>query len=49
MTEVENDHETVTYEQPFHSHVYGNQLELLLDFYNRPRKNNIPIDRARSK
>ena len=44
MIEVENDYETVAYEQPFHSHVYENQLELLLNYYNRPRSNNIPIE-----
>ena len=44
MIEVENDFETATYEQPFRSHVYENQLELLLDYYNRPRSNNIPIE-----
>ena len=27
MIEVESDYETVKYEQPFHSHVYENQLE----------------------
>ena len=43
MIEVENDYETVTYEQPFHSHVYENQLELLLDYYSRPRSSKIPI------
>ena len=42
MIEVENDYETVTSEQPFHSHVYENQLELLLNYYIRPRSNNIP-------
>ena len=42
MIEVENDYETVTYKQPFHSHVYENHLELLLDYYNRPRSHNIP-------
>ena len=44
MIEVENYYETVTYKQPFHSHVYENQLGLLLDYYNRPRSNNIPIE-----
>ena len=43
MIKVENDYDTVTYEQPFHSHVYENQLELPLDYYTRPRSNNIPI------
>ena len=45
MIEVENDYETVTYEQPFHSHVYENQLELLLNYYTRTRSNNIPKER----
>ena len=44
MIEVENDYETVTYEQPFHSHIYENQLELLLDYHTRPRNSNIPIE-----
>ena len=44
MIEVENDYETVTYEQLFHSHFYKSQLELLLDYYTRPRSNNIPIE-----
>ena len=44
MIEVENDYETVTYEQPFLSPVYENQLELLLDYYNRPGGVNRPID-----
>ena len=44
MIKVENDYETVTYEQPFHSHVYENQLELLLKYYTRPRSNSIPIE-----
>ena len=44
MIEVENDYETVTYEQAFHSHVYENQLELLLNDHTRPRSNNTPIE-----
>ena len=43
MIKGENDYETVTYEQPFHSHIYENQLELLLDYHTRPRNSNIPI------
>ena len=42
MIKVENDYETVTYEQPFHSHIYENHLKLLLDYHTRPRSNNIP-------
>ena len=44
MIKVENDYETVIYEQPFHSHVYENHLELFLDYHTRPRNNNIPIE-----
>ena len=44
MMEDENDYETVTYEQPFLSHVYENQLKFLLDYYKRPRSINIPIE-----
>ena len=44
MIEFENDYGTVTYEHTFHSHVYENQLEILLDYYTRPRSNNIPIE-----
>ena len=44
MIVIENDYKTLKYEQPFHSHVYENQLELLLDCYNRPRSNTIPIE-----
>ena len=43
MIKVENDYETVTYEQPFHSNIYKNRLELLLDYQTRPRNINIPI------
>ena len=44
MIKVEIDYETVTYEQPFHSHVYENQLEFLLNYYYRPSSNKIPIE-----
>ena len=44
MIEVENDYESVTYEQPFYSQIYENHLELLLDYHTRPRSNNIPIE-----
>ena len=43
MIKVENDYETVTYEQSFHSNIYENRLELLLDYQTRPRNINIPI------
>ena len=44
MIEVENDYETVTYEQLFHSHFYENQFELVLNYYTRRTSNNIPIE-----
>ena len=37
------------YEQPFHSHVYENQLELLLDYYTRTRSNTIPTEQEVSE
>ena len=36
MITVRNDYETVIYEQPFTSHIYENQLELLHNYYNGP-------------
>ena len=44
MIKIENDYETVTYEQPFHSHIYENNLELILNYHTRPRSNNKPIE-----
>ena len=40
MITVKNDYEPIIYEQPFSSHIYENQLELLHDFYTRPINNN---------
>ena len=36
MISVENDYESITYEQPFISHIYENQLELLNNYYMGP-------------
>ena len=36
MITVENDYEPIIYEQPFTSHIYENQLELLHNFYIEP-------------
>ena len=36
MIEVENDYEPIIYEQPFTSHIYENQLELLHNYYIEP-------------
>ena len=33
---VENDYESVIYEQPFSSHIYENQTELLQNYYTTP-------------
>ena len=39
MITVENDYETIIYEQPFSSHIYKNQLELLHNYYTTPINN----------
>ena len=39
MITVENDYEPIIYEQPFTSHIYENQLELLLNYYIGPINN----------
>ena len=39
MISVENDYESITYEQPFSSHIYENQLELLNNYYMEPISN----------
>ena len=36
MITVENDYELIIYEQPFTSHKYENQLELLHNYYIEP-------------
>ena len=40
MITVENDYEPIIYEQPFSSHIYDNQLELLHNFYTNNYYNN---------
>ena len=40
MITVENDYEPIIYEQPFSSHKYENQLELLHNNYTTPISNN---------
>ena len=49
MIKVEIEYETVAYEQPFHSHIYENHLELLLNDHTRPRSKNIPIEQIVNK
>ena len=36
MITIENDYEPIVYEQPFPSHIYENQLELLHNYYIGP-------------
>ena len=36
MITVKNDYEPIIYEQPFTSHIYENQLELLHNYYIGP-------------
>ena len=36
MIAVENDYEPIINEQPFTSHIYENQLELLHNYYIKP-------------
>ena len=44
MITVENDYEPIVYEQPFTSHIYENQSELLQDYYTRPISKNVPVE-----
>ena len=44
MIIVENDYETIINEQPFTSHIYKNQLEILQNYYTRPISNNVPVE-----
>ena len=44
MITAENDYELIIYEQPFTSHIYENQLELLHNYYTTPNSNKIPIE-----
>ena len=36
MISIENDYESITYEQPFSSHIYENPLKLLTNYYMEP-------------
>ena len=40
MITVDNDYESITYEEPFSSHIYEIQLELLYNYYLGPNNNN---------
>ena len=39
MITVDNDYESIIYEEPFSSHIYENQLELLNNYYLGPNNN----------
>ena len=49
MITVENDYEPIIYEQPFSSHIYENQLELLHNYYTRPINNNTRTTQEQTK
>ena len=49
MIIVENDYEPIINEQPFKSHIYETQLELLHDYYTRPTSNNVPATQEQMK
>ena len=44
MITAENDYEPIIYEQPFTSHIYKNQLELLYNYYTTSNSNNVPVE-----
>ena len=43
MITVKNDYEPIIYKQPFSSHIYENQLELLNNYYMGPINNNSQV------
>ena len=43
MIAVKNDYEPIIYEQPFTSHIYENQLELLHNYYIEPINTTQPV------
>ena len=49
MITVENDYESVTYEEPFTSHIYENQIELLNNYYLGPNSNSTQINQGTQK
>ena len=44
MITAENDYDPILYEQPFTSHIYENQLELLYNYYSTSNSNNVPVE-----
>ena len=49
MITVKNDYEPIIFEQPFSSHIYENQLELLNKFYMGPTNNNSQVTQELNK
>ena len=45
MITVENEYKPIVYEQPFSSHIYKNQSELIQDYYTRPIRNDVSIEK----
>ena len=43
MITVKNNKEPIVYEQPFSSHIYESQLELLNNYYMGPINNNSQV------
>ena len=44
MITAENDYEPIIYEQPFTSHLYENQLELLHNYDTTSNSNKVPVE-----
>ena len=44
MITLENYYKPIVYEQPFSSHIYENQSELLQDYYTRPIRNDVSVE-----
>ena len=44
MITVEREYEAIVYEQPFSSHIYENQSELLQAYYTRPIRNDVSVE-----
>ena len=44
MITTENDYKSINNEQPFTSHSYENQLELLQNYYTTPNSNKVLVE-----
>ena len=49
MITIKNDYEPIIYEQPFSSHIYENQIELLNNYYKEPTNNNSRVNHEVNK